>query len=107
MITPKTDNFLMYIMIGAIVVGFVNFKNKDIVCLISIIIIDMPTKHLITPILINQYPIANPKPVINNNDASGIKISVGTLLIVKDSCLFIGWVAVFGVLFCIYKNRKD
>ena len=34
----------------------------------------MPSQQLIkTPVLINQYPIVKPKPVINNNDASSIK----------------------------------
>ena len=67
----------------------------------------MPTQQLInTPILINQYPIMTPKPVVNNNDASSIKKSVVTpMSAINNSFLYIGG-AIFGVLFFIYKNRK-
>ena len=33
----------------------------------------MPTQQLIKPIIINQYLILKPKPVINYHNASGIK----------------------------------
>ena len=66
----------------------------------------MSTQQLISsPILINQYPIVKPKPLINNNDASSIKKSIVTPFSVKDSVyIYIGG-AIFGVLFFIYKNR--
>ena len=52
----------------------------------------MPTQQLIkTPILINQYPIIQPKPVVNNNDASSIKKSVVTpMSAINNSFLYIG-----------------
>ena len=67
----------------------------------------MPTQQLInTPILINQYPILKPKPVVNNNDASSIKKSVVTpFSAINNSFLYIGG-AIAGLLFYIYKNRK-
>ena len=65
----------------------------------------MPTQLINTPILINQYPIVTPKPVINNNDALSIKKSNGVPFSVKDNFSYIGG-AIFGVLFFIYKKRK-
>ena len=66
----------------------------------------MPTQLINTPILINQYPIITPKPVVNNNDASSIKKSVVTpMSAINNSFLYIGG-AIAGLLFYIYKNRK-
>ena len=50
----------------------------------------MPTQLINTPILINQYPIVTPKPVVNNNDASSIKKSNVVPFSVKDNFLYIG-----------------
>ena len=63
----------------------------------------MPTQKLIkTPILISQYQILTPKPGINNNDASSIK----KLIVALFSEFFYIGVAIAGLLFFIYKNKK-
>ena len=57
-----------------------------------------------TPILINQHPIATPKPVIINSDALSIKKSiVAPFSAMKVSYLYIGG-AIIGVLLFIYKK---